>query len=101
FCGSVCVNSVNGNLHFLKPGLVQLFDEIAAQQETIRYHPGPKETEFSACANQVWKVWVQRRFSARKGDAKSAQTPQLLQSVLQDINGNGIADLIVFGAIAA
>src|SRR5205085_4101424 len=69
----VAVNSVNGDLHFLQPCLVERFNHFWAQKETIGDHAGTVEAKLSARANNTGKIRVQCGFAAGERNAKRTE----------------------------
>jgi len=95
------VNSVNGDLHFLQPSLVERFNHFWTQKETVGDHAGPVEAKLPASANEPGKIGVQGGFATGQRDAKGTELLEFPQTILQHFDGHRIAGFVILGAISA
>lgn len=61
----ISLDSINRNLHFLKPRFIESFDQLRPQQEAVGDHTCAKETKFPARADQAGELRVQRGLATR------------------------------------
>lgn len=96
----VGVNPINGDLHFLQPSLVERFNHLRTQKETVGDHAGAVEAKLAASANEAGKIRVQCGFATGQRDAKCTKLLEFPKTVLQHLHGHWVAGLIILGAIS-
>src|SRR5437764_4352155 len=96
----IAVNSINGDLHFLQPRLVESLNHFGIQKETVGDHAGTIKTKLATSANDARKVRVQGGFATGQGDAKCTELFEFSKTVFQHLHGHRVAGFVILGAIS-